>query len=82
VGKINPGGELLLSSFLNVFWKNEVFYRRRLHEITINQDWICCDHTFKSAMNIGMYQQKTGSKTKWVKQFKALFLVLNDVRQT
>ena len=81
-GKINPGGELLLSSFLNVFWKNEVFYRRRLHEITINQDWICCDHMFKSAMNIGMYQQKTGSQTKWVKQFKALFLVLNDVGQT
>ena len=27
-GKINPGGELLLSSLLNVFWKNEVFYRR------------------------------------------------------
>lgn len=81
-GKMIPGRELLLSSFLVVFWRNEIFYRRRLHEISINQDWICCDHTFKSAMNIGIYQQKTGSRAKWVKQFKALFLVLNDVGQT
>ena len=81
-GKLKAGSELLLSSFLSVFWKNEIFYRRRLHEVSINDDWICCDHTFKSAMNIGMYQQKTEKRTKWVKQFKALFLVLNDVGQT
>lgn len=80
-GKIRPGRELLLSCFLAVFWRNEIFYRQRTHGITINEDWICCDHTFKSAMNIGIYQKKTSSRAKWVKQFTALFLVLNDVGQ-
>ena len=27
-----------------------------MHNVGINSDWICCDHTFKSITDIGIYQ--------------------------
>ena len=36
--------------------------------------WLSCDHTFKSAANIGMFRSADG---KWVKQYNGLFCVLN-----
>ena len=76
-----PGSKLLLSSFLQYFWKHELYYRQRMHNICINDDWICCDHTFKSVTNIGIYQTRDNQVGKWVKQFKSFFIVLNDMGQ-
>ena len=52
-----------------------------MHSISINDDWICCDHTFKSVTNIGIYQTQSANSAKWIKQFKSLFILLNDVGQ-
>ena len=49
-----------------------------MHNVGINSDWICCDRTFKSITNIGIYQPNGSGGFKWVKQFKSLFIVLND----
>lgn len=81
IGKLYPGSKLLLSSFLQLFWRYELYYRQRMHNIVINDDWICCDHTFKSVTNIGIYQTRDNHGAKWIKQFKSLFLVLNDIGQ-
>ncbi|CAB3984751.1 Hypothetical predicted protein [Paramuricea clavata] len=80
-GRLCPGSKILLSSFLQNFWKYEVYYRKRMHEIGIYEDWICCDHTFKSVTNVGIYQNRDKDGLKWVKQFKSLFIVLNDIGQ-
>ena len=36
-------------------------------------NWISCDHTFKSAANIGFVRKSDG---KWIKLFKCMFCVL------
>ena len=53
-GMVCPGRKILLSVFLQNVWKHELYYQRRMHEIGISNDWICCDHTFKSVMNVGI----------------------------
>lgn len=78
---LQPGNKLLLSSFLQYFWRYELHFRQRMHNVNINDDWICCDHTFKSVTNIGIDQTRDTHSSKWIKQFKSLFLVLNDVGQ-
>jgi hypothetical protein len=40
--------------------------------------WISCDHTFKTAANIG-YQRDADKK--WIKQYKAVFCILNEKGQ-
>ena len=80
-GLFCPGKKILPSAFLQNFWNNEIYYRRRMHNVGINSDWICCDHTFKSITNIGIYQPNGSGGFKWVKQFKSLFIVLNDIGQ-
>ena len=40
-------------------------------------DWIFCDHTFKSAANIGFIRESDG---KWIKLFKCIFIVLGKGR--
>jgi hypothetical protein len=37
--------------------------------------WISCDHTFKSAANIGFFQSSDGS---WIRLFNSLFCVLGE----
>ena len=78
---LHPGNKLLLSSFLQYFWRYEIHFRQRMHNVNINDDWFCCDHTFKSVTNIGIYQTRDIHRSRWMKQFKDLFLVLNDVDQ-
>ena len=52
-----------------------------MHDVGIQSDWICCDHTFKSVTNIGIYQSSGNGVLKWVKQLKSLFIILNDIGQ-
>ena len=52
------GSKLSLSSFLQYFWNHKLYYKQRMHNICINDDWICCDHTFKSVRNIVIYQTR------------------------
>ena len=40
--------------------------------------WISCDHTFKTAANIGYHRDSDG---KWIKQYKAVFCILNEMGQ-
>ena len=37
--------------------------------------WIFCDHTFKSAANIGFVRESDG---KWIKLFKCVFIVIGE----
>ena len=37
--------------------------------------WICCDHTFNSAANIGFSQESDG---RWARLFRSIFCVLGD----
>ena len=80
-GTLYPGRKLLLSAYLQHVWQYELYYRQRMHNISINEDWICCDHTFKSVTNIGIYQTQGANAAKWIKQFKSLFIVFNEVGQ-
>ena len=40
--------------------------------------WLSCDHTFKSAANIGFVRE---SDARWIKLFKCVFCVLNECGQ-
>ena len=37
--------------------------------------WIFCDHTFKSAVNIGFVKESDG---KWIKLFKSVVIVIGE----
>ena len=39
--------------------------------------WILCDHTFKSAANIGFLRESDG-KCLWIKLFKCVFIVIGE----
>ena len=37
------GQKILLSAFLQNVWNNKESYRRRMHDVGIKYDWICCN---------------------------------------
>ena len=52
-------------------------FGKLFHEDTASRTsvWIFCDHTFKSAANIGFVRESDG---KWIKLFKCVFIVIGE----
>ena len=46
-----PGNDILIDIFLKRFYQNEQIYVNAMNGLSANM--ISCDHTFKSACNIG-----------------------------
>ena len=66
-----PHEKVIRSAFISYsFMFDNIFYNDM---ITRTSDWISCDHTFKSAANIGFNRKNDG---KWIKVRKCLFCVL------
>ena len=61
----------------NVFASYSTLFLSRFHANMAARvsSWICCDHTFKSAANIGFSQESDG---RWVRLFSSIFCVLGD----
>ena len=53
------------------------FFGKLFHEDMASRTsvWIFCDHTFKSAANIGFVRESDG---KWIKLFKCVFIVIGE----
>ena len=70
----HPSANLLTDVFLKRFFHNEPDYKNAMQSLTAN-NWITCDHTFKSVCNIGYTRSKDG---KWINQYNSVFCVLNE----
>ena len=72
----SPTRHAITGCFLHQFWENENTYSTQMIVGSVSPDelWLSCDHTFKSAANIGVFRSADG---KWVKQYNGLFCVLN-----
>ena len=64
--------EILLSE---VFMAYSSLFHYTFHTdmVVRTSSWISCDHTFKSAANIGFVKKSDG---KWIKLFKCIFCVM------
>jgi hypothetical protein len=68
-----PGNDILIDIFLKRFLMNEQLYLRAMNSLAASA--ISCDHTFKSACNIGYKRAEDG---KWIKQYNSIFCVINE----
>ena len=69
----HPGNDILIDIFLKRFLLNEQLYLRAMNSLSASA--ISCDHTFKSAANIGYKRAEDG---KWIKQYNSVFCVINE----
>lgn len=69
----SPNNFIIKQCFLEMFFRYEHLYLRELIAIQVGSS-ISFDHTFNVAANIG-YSREDG---KWVQQYNALFVVMND----
>ena len=69
----HPGNDILIDIFLKRFFINEQLYLRAMNSLSASV--ISCDHTFKSACNIGYKRAEDG---KWIKQYNSVFCVINE----
>ena len=70
------GTKLISSAIISNFQREEVRYRKLFSELSA--EWISCDHTYKSASNIGYHRQSDG---KWITLYKGFFIIGNDKGQ-
>lgn len=68
----SPTRHSITGCFLHHFWENEKKYTSIMQESTISleESWLCCDHTVKSVTNIGVFRSADG---QWVKQYNGLY---------
>ncbi len=68
-----PGNDILIDIFLKRFSQNEQIYVNAMNGLSA--DMISCDHTFKSACNIGYKRAEDGA---WINQYNSIFCILNE----
>lgn len=68
-----PGNDILIDIFLKRFYQNEQIYVSAMNGLSANM--ISCDHTFKSACNIGYKRAEDGA---WINQYNSIFCILNE----
>ena len=68
-----PANDILMDIFLKRFFQNEQIYVNAMNKL--NADMISCDHTFKSACNIGYKRAQDGA---WINQYNSIFCILNE----
>ena len=67
------GSSLISSAIMSNFRSDEDRYRGLFASLTT--EWISCDHTYKSVANIGYRRSSDG---KWMQQYTALFVIVNE----
>jgi hypothetical protein len=70
-----PTGHIITDFIIANFRRFEATTMKQFESTTAK--WISCDHTFKTASNVG-YRREDG---KWIKQYKAVFCILNEIGQ-
>lgn len=66
---------MLTSIFMQHFFaEKEEFLNSQMQCCTSDNGWLCIDHTFKVASNVG-YLRSDG---KWITQYHSLFIVMNS----
>jgi hypothetical protein len=68
-----PTGHIITDFIITNFRRFEATTMKQFESTTAK--WISCDHTFKTASNVG-YRREDG---KWIKQYKAVFCILNEI---
>jgi hypothetical protein len=68
-----PGSDILIDIFLKRFFQNEQIYVNAMNGLSAHM--ISCDHTFKSACNIGYKRAEDGA---WINQYNSIFCILNE----
>ena len=68
-----PGNDILIDIFVKRFLINEQLYLKAMNSLSASA--MSCDHTFKSACNIGYKRFDDG---KWIKQYSSVFCVINE----
>ena len=62
VSPLHPNRKLIRQCFVHGYCIKEQLYNARMSSFT--GSWLCSDHTFKVAGNVGMWQ-----KGKWIRQY-------------
>ena len=68
-----PGNDILIDIFSKRFYQNEQIYVNAMNGLSANM--ISCDHTFKSACNIGYKRAEDGA---WINPYNSIFCILNE----
>jgi hypothetical protein len=68
-----PRNDILIDIFLKRFFRDEQIYINAMS--SLSAEMISCDHTFKSACNIGYKRATDGS---WINQYNSIFCILNE----
>ena len=71
VSPLHPNRKLIRQCFLHAFLNKEKLYNARMSSFT--GSWLCSDHIFKVAGNVGMWQ-----KGQWIRQFGSMFSIMNE----
>ena len=71
---LSPSDGFIRKCFVHSYIRNKNTFDQEMENI--NFEYLSCDHTFKTATNIGYLRNK-----KWVKLHDSVFLVLNEIGQ-
>ena len=71
VSPLHPNRKLIRQCFVHDYLNKEKLYNARMSSFT--GSWLCSDHTFKVAGNVGMWQ-----KGQWIRQFDSMFSIMNE----
>ena len=71
VSPLHPNRKLIRQCFLHASLNKEKLYNARMSSFT--GSWLCSDHIFKVAGNVGMWQ-----KGQWIRQFGSMFSIMNE----
>ena len=71
-----PSRRLITDILIGKFKRSEQEYERIFS--STEAMWLSCDHTFKTAANVGYKRESDG---KWITQYKAVFCILNEQGQ-
>lgn len=70
-----PSRNTISDFFLHYFNLNEDLFVKRMSSISVEAEWLCCDHTFDITSSIGY--ERTEDKN-WIRQYDSLFSVMNE----
>ena len=72
----SPTRHAMSGCFPQQFWEEKTYnVQMSGGSVTSQHSWLSCDHTFKSAANIGLFRAADG---EWIQQYSGLFCVLNS----
>jgi hypothetical protein len=81
LGRTYPSSQNLREAFYYSYARFAPFYTRSMSSLT-NGSNLAANHTYKSAVNLGFWSwDQAIQKHRWVRQYVALYIVLNHKKQ-